>query len=44
MGQGMVLVSLMHIGISTDIQVRQLQLMVEKLQGTVMSLSKKIAE
>lgn len=48
MGQGMVfllvLVSLIDIGISTDIQVGQLQFMVEKLQGTVMSLSKKNAK
>lgn len=48
MEQGMVfflvLVSFVNIGISTDIQVRQLQFMVEKLQGTVMSFSKKNAE
>lgn len=48
MGQGMVfllvLVSLMDIGISTDIQVGQLQFMVKKLQETVMSLSKENAK
>lgn len=48
MEQGMVfflvLVSFVNIGISTDIQVRQLQFMAEKLQETVMSLSKKNAE
>lgn len=40
----LVLVSFVHIGISTDIQVGQLQFMVEKLQETVMSLSKENAK
>lgn len=40
----LVLVSLLHRGMSTDIQIQQLQVIVEKLQNTVLSISKENAK